>query len=58
MEIELTPEQAARVAELVREHPNVTVVLRQLRNRNHILAEFGTETALIKPPTPEGGTAA
>jgi len=58
MEIELTPEQAVVLADLIREHPTVPLTLRELRNRSHVLAEFGTETALIKPATPEGGTAA
>lgn len=53
MEITLTAEQAATLADLTRRHPNVDLTIRQLRDRASILAEFGTECVLIKPGTPE-----
>lgn len=51
-EITLTAEQASTLADLTNEHPNRVVVLRQLRDRATILAEFGAEAVIIKPDAP------
>lgn len=58
MEITMTAAQAATLSDLVRQHPNVELSLRQLRDKASILAEFGTECALIRPDKVEGGDAA
>lgn len=54
MEITLTAAQAATLADLIEEHPEAELTLRQLRDRATVLAEFDAEATIIMPDaTPE-----